>query len=164
MAFRSLVPFRGTRNPGRRLSGDDPFTSLRREMDELFEDFLGGSGLARWPETGRLAPPLDVSEDDKTITVSAELPGVEEKDIDVSLSDGLLTISAEKSAESERKDDHVHMSERSYGSYSRSIRLPFDVDEAKVEAAFKNGVLTVSLPKPPEVQRSAKKIEVKSRG
>ena len=162
MAFRSLVPFSGTRGPGRQLSGDDPFTSLRREMDELFEDFLG-NGLARWPSTDRLAPPLDVGEDDKAITVTAELPGVEEKDIDVSLTDDLLTIRAQKSAESERKDDRVHMSERSYGSYSRSIRLPFGVDEAKVEAGFKNGVLTVTLPKPPEVQRSAKKIEVKSR-
>lgn len=162
MAFRSLVPFGGTRGVGRQLTGDDPYTSLRREMDELFEDFLG-NGLGRLPSTDRLAPPLDVSEDDKAITVTAELPGVEEKDIDVSLSDDVLTIRAEKSAETERKDERVHMSERSYGSYSRSIRLPFGVDEAKVEAGFKNGVLTVTLPKPPEVQRSARKIEVRSR-
>lgn len=163
MELRSLVPFNwGATTLSRRGGGDDPFLRLRREVDQLFDDFFGGSGIARWPGDQRLSLPLDVSETDKEITVTAELPGVDEKDIEVALADDLLTIRGEKKVEKEHKSDNVFMAERSYGSFSRSLRLPFGVDEDKVEAKFKNGVLTITLPKPPEVQQSIKKIEVKA--
>jgi len=151
---------------GRSANGDDVFRSLHKEVDRVFHDFNRGFG---WPmPTGgtltsdiRLSPNVDVSESDDTIEVSAELPGVDEKDIEVTLAEGLLTIKGEKSADSEEKNKDFHLIERSYGSFQRSIRLPFDADPESVEARFDKGVLKVTLPKPPEVEPKTQKISVK---
>lgn len=152
---------------GKSGESDDVFRSLHKEVDRVFHDFHRGFG---WPmPTGgaltsdiRLSPRIDVSESDDVIEVSAELPGVDEKDIDVTLADGVLTIKGEKSADKEEKNKDYHLVERSYGSFQRSIRLPFDSDPGSVEARFDKGVLRVSLPKPPEIAPKAKKISVKS--
>ena len=148
---------------GERKSDIDPFRHLRTQMDELFDDWTSGFERLRAPN-GLLAVRCDVSETPADFTIKAELPGVEQKDIDVTVSGDQLTIKAEKKSESEQKKDEkgrvFHRVERSYGSYQRTMSLPFDVDPAKVTAAFKDGVLTLTVPKPPEVQKQTKRIEV----
>ena len=106
------------------------------------------------------SPRMDVSETDKEIVVSAELPGLADEDIDVSLSLGMLTISGEKKQEKEKKGRNYYHVERSYGSFQRSIPLPAEVDTNQVDAVFKKGVLTVTLPKTGAAQ-AGKKIAVK---
>jgi HSP20 family protein len=160
MDLRSLVPFSFGGLPRR---GDDPFVSLHREIDRLFDEFGRGTPLMRWPGTnGAVEMRVDVSESDKEIKVMAELPGVDEKDIEVTLSGDLLTIKGEKKVEEERKDKNYHIVERSYGAFSRALRLPYETDEKKVQAEFKKGVLTVTVPKPAAAQAKSKKIDVKA--
>jgi len=110
---------------------------------------------------GALAPSIDVSENDKGIEVTAELPGVDEKDVEVTLADNLLTIKGEKKSEREEKEEGSYVSERSYGSFQRSFSLPYEVDAGKVEAKFDKGVLKISLPKSPELKKKTKKIAIK---
>jgi HSP20 family protein len=140
---------------------NDPFTALRREMDRLFDSFGRDVG---WPAEGSRAaamtPSIDVSESEGELKIDVDLPGVEEKDVDVAISDNVLTIKGEKKAEREEKKKDFHLVERSYGSFSRSLTLPFAVDPDQAKATFKNGVLSISLPKPPEVQAKAKKIAI----
>ena len=136
--MRALTPWTG-------------MTSLRKEMDRLFERFVEPV----WPEASTLGewePKLDVSESKDAITVKAELPGVEQKDIAVSLQEGVLTIKGEKEAEKEEKDKQYHRVERSYGAFYRSVRLPAPVEADKVTATFKDGVVTITLPKAPEAK------------
>jgi len=125
--------------------------SLRKEMDRLFDRFAEPG----WPDISKLGewePSLDVTETKDAVVVKAELPGVEQKDIAVSMQDGVLTIKGEKEAEKEEKDKRYHRIERSYGAFFRAIRLPAAVDATRVTADFKNGVLTVTLPKAPEAK------------
>ncbi|NNG05399.1 MAG: Hsp20/alpha crystallin family protein [Inquilinus sp.] len=165
MAQKSHVP--STRFRPGFLTGNgelDPFRSLQREMERLFSDF--GRGFA-WPSLaveaeGAVLPQLDVSESDDGLTVTAELPGMEEKDIEVDLTNNVLTLRGEKKTEREEKKADFHLRERSYGSFSRSIPVPFEVDAEQVKAAFAKGVLKVTLPRPPEAKRKTKKIAVKS--
>ena len=157
----------------------DPFAMLREDMDDLFErhawDWPFGSpfGRRRGPSQAmrRLregwtfeAPDVDIVEKDDAIEVRAELPGMDEKDIDVQLSDRMLKIKGEKKEEREEgeKDSRYHLSERRYGSFERSFRLPEGIDSDKVNANFKNGVLTVNIAKSPELQEKTKKIEGKT--
>ena len=109
------------------------------------------------------APKIDIVESKDAIDLTAELPGVEEKDVDVTLADGMLTIRGEKKTERDErdKDKNWHVVERSYGSFSRAIPLPFDPDPAKVEAKFDKGVLHTHLPKPAEMAKKQQKIEIK---
>jgi HSP20 family protein len=148
-------------------NGIEPWRSFRSEMDRLFDRFANGFGLPSvepfWPQDMALAAPaVDISEDDKAYTVTAELPGIQEKDIDVSVSNGVLTLKGEKRQEKEEKDKNHYLSERSYGSFQRSFTLPDNIDQDKISAAFAKGVLTVSLPKTAEAQKTQKKIEVKA--
>jgi HSP20 family protein len=149
-----------------------PFESLRGEVDRLFEDFQLGSW--RSPFTGGLfdlqprwrgeigkAPAVDIVDTDKAYEITAELPGMDESNIDVKFSDGTLTIKGEKRDEKEEKKKGDYLSERRYGSFQRSFGVPDGVDEDKIEANFKNGVLTVTLPKTAQAQRSEKKIAIK---
>jgi HSP20 family protein len=110
-------------------------------------------------------PRVDVSESEKEIRVTAELPGIDQKDVEVTLSGDQLLIKGEKKSEAEEKKEEkgrtFHRVERSYGSFQRSMRIPYEVDPEKVQATFKDGVLTLTLPKPPEVQQKTKKIEIK---
>lgn len=156
--MRSLMPHFGSREP----AASDPFSQLQREVDRLFGDFSRSLSTERWPfKNGPLTLSIDVSETDKALEVSAELPGVEEKDIDVSLSDDVLTIRAEKKAEKESKEKTWHTVERSYGSVQRTIGIPFAVDPDKVNARFDKGVLKITLPKPPESERKSRNIKIK---
>jgi HSP20 family protein len=151
-----------------------PFENLRREVDRLFEDFqlapwrspFGRSAFALepfWPSDAgwSKAPAVDIVEKDKAYEITAELPGMDESNIDVKFSDGTLTIKGEKRDDKEEKQKDYYLSERRYGSFQRSFGVPDGVDAEKIEANFKNGVLTVTLPKSPQAQKSEKKIAIK---
>ncbi len=148
-----------------------PFESLRKEVDRLFEDFGGGfwdrpfrsfAGLEQDLAKRMAAPAVDVTETDKAYEITAELPGLDEKNVEVNLADGGLTIKGEKKEEKEETKKDYYVCERHYGSFERYFGLPDGVDADKIEATFKNGVLKVTLPKTAEAQKPAKKIEVKA--
>jgi HSP20 family protein len=159
MKLRSLLPVSRERQGAARFSGD-PFVSLQQEIDRLFEDF--GRGLPSFPRARMvpdLTPRMDVTETDKEIELTAELPGLEEKDVQINFADGVLTIRGEKKAEKEEKDKDYWTSERSYGAFARSIELPDGVDPDAIKATIDKGVLKVTVPKPAPAQ--VKKIDVK---
>jgi HSP20 family protein len=169
MSVRDLIPWgRNNGNQGPSLLRDDdrdPFLSLHREVNRLFDDvFRGfGSGLpslrgvsgfgAGWPS-------VEISDTDKEIKVTAEVPGLEEKDIEVLLNDGVLTLKGEKRSETEDKEKQF--SECYYGRFERRIPLGTEVKEDQVEATFKNGILTVRLPKTEKAQSQVKRIAIRS--
>ena len=142
------------------LSVREPLHLLQRDLNSLFDDFFKG-GSMDFSSEFRFAPQMDVSETEKEIIVKADIPGVDEKDLDISLSNDLLTIKGEKKMEKEEKDKNYYRMERSYGSFQRCIQLPSKIEEGSVNATFKNGVLTITLPKSKEAQKNIKKIEVK---
>jgi HSP20 family protein len=121
---------------------------MKSEMDRLF-DRLAEHRWNELPALGDWAPSMDVSETKDSLVCKVEVPGMEQKDIQISLQENLLTIKGEKKQEKEEKDEHYHRIERSYGAFTRSLRLPVAVDAGKVTATVKNGVLTVTLPKTP---------------
>jgi len=167
MAITDLVPWRRRRGDiGVRREFDDIFSSFHREMDNLIDRFFGGFDLdlfgGRELASGEFMPRVDVSENDKEIKISAELPGMDEKDIDVTISRDSLTIKGEKQEESEDKGKDYYRCERRYGSFHRVIPLSSEVDESKAEAEFKKGVLKIRLPKTEETQKSRKKIKIKT--
>jgi HSP20 family protein len=153
----------------------EPLESLHRQIDRLFDDF--GRGVWQpfrhslfgaeplWPREvtwGAAVPAVDVAESEKAYEITAELPGFDEKNIEVKVTDGSLTIKGEKQEEKEEKKKDYYLHERHFGSFERSFALPDGADADKIEAVFKKGVLTVTLPKKPEAQKPAKKIEVKA--
>ncbi len=153
-----------------------PFESLREEVDRIFDEFTRGFG--RWPlgrrfleaepmryETsfGVSVPAVDVVEKEKEYQLLAELPGLDEKDVEVSVADDILTIKGEKKEEKEEKAKNYYVSERRYGTFQRSFQLPAGVDAEKIEANFQKGILTVTLPKAPEALKKEKKIAIKSK-
>ncbi len=152
----------GEASPSRPL---DVFSTMRNEMNRMFERFErdwprlpslfgGGNG-------GAIVPELDVRESANAITVEADLPGVEEKDVTVTLRDGVLTIKGEKKQEREEKNESYHLTERSFGSFQRSLRLPDTIDENKVEANFDKGVLKITAAKKPEAVKAERTIAIK---
>ena len=132
-----------------------PWTGMagfKKEMDSLFERFLEPV-WAEMPALGEWEPKVDVAETKDTITVKAEVPGVDQKDITISLQDSVLTIKGEKEEEKkDEKDKRYHRVERSYGAFARVMRLPAAVDAGKAAASFKDGVITITLPKVPEAK------------
>jgi HSP20 family protein len=146
-------------------NGANPLVSLQRDINNVFEDFwrkVENGWNRRSDVVGMFGPSTDVTETDNSVDVSIELPGMTEKDIDISLSSDAMTIRGEKKVEHEEKRKGVYMSERSYGSFYRTVPLPAGVDADKADATFKNGVLTVSLPKTAEAQAKVKHIPVKA--
>lgn len=157
----------------RSLGEGHPLSTLRREIERLFDDF----SLSSWQRPSRSMfdvepfwrgelgfakmPAVDITERDKSYEVTAELPGIDEKDIDVKFADGVLTIKGEKKEETEEKQKDYYRSERRFGSFQRSFRVPDGVEADKIEANFKNGILSVVLPKSAEAQKREKKIEIK---
>jgi HSP20 family protein len=146
--------------------GNDGLGSLFREIERTFDDFsrrMPLPGFAGFGD-GATAPRIDVSETKDGIEVMAELPGVDEKDIDLTLSNGVLTIRGEKKSERDEadKDKNWHVVERRYGSFSRTVTLPYEPDSSKVEAKFEKGVLRVRLPKPAEITKKEKKIDIRA--
>lgn len=162
MAIRDLIPWNRGRDVAVR-RGEDPFLTLHREMNRLFDEVFRGFDLSpfgnhRFFDRGGW-PNIEVSETDKEVKVTAELPGLEEKDVQVELADGVLAIRGERRTETEDKDRLF--SERFYGRFERRIPVD-DVDEDKVSASFKNGVLTVTLPKSPQSRPNVKRIPISS--
>jgi HSP20 family protein len=129
-------------------------------MERVFEDFSRDFSWGLPAAGTAVAPRIDVSETDTEIKIEAEMPGVDEKNVEVVLSNGRLTIKGEKKQEKEEKKKDYHVVERSYGSFARSIGLPFEADPGQVKASFAKGVLTVTVPKPPEVKAKEKKIPI----
>ena len=151
-----------------------PFEGLRQEINRMFDDFGWGS----WPTfrrslfaaepgfsrglTRTTMPAVDVVESEKAYEVTAELAGIDEKNIEVKVANGILTMTGEKQEEKEEKEKNYYLQERHYGSFERSFEIPDDVDSDKIQATFKKGVLIVTLPKKVEAQKPAKKVEVKA--
>lgn len=150
-----------------------PFEGLRREVDRLFDDFNMSPFRLPFrrpafdiepfwaPESWVAVPAVDLVERDNAFEVHADLPGLDEKNIEVKVANGVLTIKGEKEENKEEKKKDFHMRERRFGSFERALRIPESVDTDKIEAAFKKGVLTVTLPKTAEAQKPVKTIEVK---
>jgi HSP20 family protein len=145
--FRELAPFKD-------------FERMRREMDRLLDSFFDGGLRGRTEMIGEWLPSLDVSETKNELVVKAEVPGMDPKDIDISLSDGTLTIKGEKKQEKEEKEADYHLVERSYGSFTRSVQLPKEVQSEKINASYKNGILKITLPKSEEAKKKEVKIKV----
>jgi HSP20 family protein len=129
-----------------------PILQLHREIDRLFDDAFRGFGfptlaMPRWPSDwpGMLKPALDIQETDKQYKIALEVPGVEEKDIQITLDNDVLLVRGEKRQEQETKDGGFHRVERSYGSFQRALNLPADANQDTIKAAFKNGVLTITM-------------------
>jgi len=169
MSIFDLIPWgRGTeKKMPVRQTEKDPFLALQQDMNSLFDEFTGRFNLAPFSDFGNFGttfqPRLNVSEGDKDIKVSAELPGLTEQDIEITLSGDRLTISGEKKVEKEDKRDNYYRKECSYGSFQRVIALPCEIEENKIDAVFKNGVLNISLPKTAQACQEKKRIAVKSR-
>jgi HSP20 family protein len=138
-------------------------TDLQRQIDRLFDDFGGRWGLPRAGDgNGKFWPALDMTEAPDSIDVTAELPGIDLKDVDITAVGSTLTIKGEKKSEKETKEKDYYCAERSYGSFLRTVELPFEIDAAKVEASYEKGVLKVHVAKPPGLKKETKKIPVRS--
>jgi HSP20 family protein len=155
-----------------------PMESFRHEMDRLFDDFFGRTfpapfsrSLFDWDvepfgdltrHLGAVTPRIDVHESDKAFTIDAELPGMDEDDIELTLSDGLLTLKGEKKEEKEEKKADYYLSERHYGSFKRTFRVPDSVEQDRVSAKFKKGVLSIAMPKSTKARKEEKRIKIRA--
>jgi len=164
MNMKDLVPWsRERRNVPVRQEEDNPFYSLQRSINQVFDNFLfEGFGRSPFSLLTSFSPRLDVSETDKEFHITAELPGIDEKDVEISLSDNFLTLKGEKKDENQQKRKDYYRMERSYGMFERTIPIPEGIDSNKVEASFKKGLLTVTLPKTAEYQKERKRIPIKA--
>jgi HSP20 family protein len=168
MPNRELTPWTGSR--GLTPFSRDPFTSFRREVDRLFDDFFSPvearsfAAPAAATRAAAVWPSIDVNETDQAYVVTAEAPGLEDKDVELNLRDNVLTISGEKRQEHKEEDRGRTYAERFYGRFQRTIPFDAEVDADKVQATFKNGVLTVNLPKNPQARDKTRKIEIKPQG
>jgi HSP20 family protein len=161
-----------TTEPATTAQAWQPIETLRKEIDRLFDNF--GQDFWRspfraladfeplWSSKPATSFAVDITENEQAYEIAAELPGMDEKDIDVNVVNGGLTIKGEKKDEKEEKKEDYYVSERRYGSFQRYFRVPDGVDTDKIEASFKKGVLTVTLPKKAEAQKPAKKIDIKA--
>ena len=167
MDIKEIGPWKwGKKLPALKEDSMESMQALQQSMSRLFEDFFGrfNAGWDTFPlEVSRsFNPRINVTENEKEIEVTAELPGMDEQDVEVSLSNGVLTLKGEKKQEREEEGRDFYRLERSYGGFRRSIALPTVVQADKVEATFKKGVLRVKLPKALEAQKAAKHIAIKS--
>ena len=162
MNMRDLIPWGRSHQttPSRYRDEGDPFMTLHREMNRLFDDVFRGFDMAPFGGASRMAswPHVEIIDNDKDVRISTELPGLEDKDVEVLIGDGVLTIRGEKKSAIEDKERAF--SERTYGRFERRIPLAWEVEEDKIEASFKNGVLTVTLPKSAESRPEVKRIAV----
>ncbi len=163
MKIKNLLPT-VARPAGR--DDDHPFYSLQRQMNSLFDDFFSGFDVApRALATGgfgAFSPSIDVKESDKDFTIRAELPGVDEKDIEVSVTSDGVTIKGEKKEDKEDKGKNYYYMERSYGSFNRMIPLAVETEADKASASFKNGVLNIIIPKSASSKAKGTKIPIKA--
>jgi HSP20 family protein len=168
MSVRDLIPWGRSNSPAPTIYRDgeqNPFLSLHREVNRLFDEVFRNFDM-RLPSINGFSangfgwPEIEIAENEREIRVSADVPGLDEKDVEILLEDGALTLRGEKRSQTE--DKHRHFSERFYGRFERRIPLAADIDEDNVQAAFRNGVLTVTLPKTAEAQSKVKRISIKS--
>jgi len=163
MSIKDLVPKFG-RDKSQLKKRENDIFSFQREINRLFDEFFGDFGIMPFRSEDSMletfVPSVNVSETDKEVVVSAELPGMDEKDVTVEVDDDILTLKGEKKMEIDEKGKGWHRVEHKYGSFHRSIQLPAGVDAAKAKANFKKGVLTVALPKLPEEQSKKKIIAI----
>jgi len=161
MTLRELIPFTKKSVPVKR-DTENPFSLFHHDMDALFDEFF--SGFEMGPSFSRhgsgFTPNIDIRENDKEIRVSAELPGIDEKDIDITLNHDSLTIKGEKKEEKEDKGKDYYRMERSYGTFCRTIPLPVEIETDKVNAHYRKGILTVTIPKSKKSIEERKKISV----
>lgn len=164
MSVRDLIPWsRGTNTPLPSRMRDEPaspFLTLHREMNRLFDDVFSGlgGGMPGLATRGLGWPSVELVETEQGLRVSAELPGLDEKDVELTIDDGVLTLRGEKRAET--TDTQRGYSERSYGRFERVLALPFAVEEDKVEATFRNGVLSVTLPRSAKAPERGRRIAI----
>jgi HSP20 family protein len=162
--MRDLIPWGRSRTPSRHENRSydasaSPFFTLRREMDRLFDDAFRGFGLSAFGnENGAAWPHVEVVDRDKEVRVTAELPGLEEKDVELRVEDNVLVLSGEKRTEVDDKERQY--SERYYGRFERHVALPAEVDDERANASFRNGVLTITLPKTERARQRAKRIPI----
>lgn len=168
MATKYMAPLRWGRReaPARQGLEGRPVDFFRNEMNRLVDDFFKGFGLRPFSEEmesfGAFNPMVDMTEDESSVHITAELPGMDEKDIEINLNKDSLTIKGEKKTESENKDKESYYMERSFGSFTRVLPIPADVDPEKADAVFKKGVLNITLPKLVKEKKAQKKIKIKS--
>jgi HSP20 family protein len=168
MCAMSLMPFNRGRSVSRRRPAEaDPLLALRQEMSQVFDDFFSGVGLPSFAGsepgstvTAILTPRMDVSETDDAVQIAVELPGLDEGDVTVTLDSDVLTIRGEKATERDEDERDYHIIERAEGTFLRTLRLPFEADPEQVQAAFQDGVLTITIPKPKQAQQKSRRIEV----
>jgi len=160
MVFKDLL----TKNlPVKRDNDSHPLTRLQTEMNRIFDRFFDDFHLSPFQDRELTTlPKVDIKETKKEVLVSAELPGLEAKDLDISITDDLLILRGEKRQENKRAEENYYHMECTYGSFNRSIPLPAEVESENVKAEFKNGILKITLTKKPEEERKAKKIEIKA--
>jgi HSP20 family protein len=172
------LPVKTEEKPADRPAAPDiwrPFEGLRHEIDRVFDEFGRGSWRSpfrrspfdvepfwRREMSWASVPAVDIAQKETEYEITAELPGMDESNIELKVSNGVLTIKGEKKEEKEEKKKDYYLSERRYGSFERSFRVPEGVDQDKIDARFKNGVLTMTLPKTPAAQKQEKKIPVKA--
>jgi len=163
MKIKNLLPDVARRV---RTGNDHPFYSLQREMNSLFDNFFRGFEPAQRGNAcgfaGGFMPSIDVKENEKEFIIKAELPGVEEKDIEVTVTNDSVTIKGEKKEEKEDKDKNYYYMERSYGSFSRVIPLDAETEAGKAEARFKNGILDIKIPKNQSAETTGTKVPIKA--
>ena len=163
MKIKQIIPHKENDSHGLATRREEPLYALQRQMHDLFDNFLGFSldPFDVGQSVASFQPKMEVKESDKEFTITAELPGIDEKDVEVTLEGDLLTIRGEKKEEHEEKKEGYYRSERSYGSFQRSLILPETIDAENLKAESKKGILKITLPKKPEAQVQKKKIEVK---
>lgn len=168
-----ITPRRESGNGERTPTVFDSLTGLRDEMNHLFDEFFTGferrapslfrhyePGWLLGRRRGELLPAVDVAEDDKEVRLTAELPGMKESDVEVVLRDDMLTVKGEKRSERKEDKEDYHLTERRYGAFERTFRLPEAALPDKISASFEDGVLTVTVPKKTEPKKAGKKIKV----
>ena len=164
MALTDLIPWSGSRRGGALRQGSDPMRGLQSELNRVFEDFFRGldmPGLASSDLSVARMPDIDVQDTGNAIEIRAELPGMSEDDVELSLSDGALVIRGDKVQERKKEDQGYVLRERAFGHIERAVPLPEGVDPDRAEASFRNGVLTVTIPKTEQARASMKRIDVR---
>ena len=166
MSMLERVPWRRDRRPMTGELADDWLTPLHHQIDRVFTDFFGTDfpRLARGRWDGGFSPDMDVTETDRQFEVIAELPGMEDRDIEVTLTDGVLTVRGEKRSQTGKEDEdkHHYRLERSYGAFRRSFRLPPEIDAEHVSASFGKGLLKITIPKQETTKAATRKIELRN--